>query len=135
MRFERPGPATKLDNLAVVRQFFEDCLDKSDSTKETLWIAYLDEEYRCRHLSSHLGNESSVEPPLRQIVAELIAQDTVSIVMAHNHPSGDTTPSQTDLRITRRLADVASFLDCRVLDHLILAKEGDCTSFRQRGLL
>ena len=54
--------------------------------------------------------------------------------MAHNHPSGDSQPSESDIQLTRRLCLVAEALDVQFLDHLIFAG-GSMTSFRQMGLL
>jgi DNA repair protein RadC len=55
-------------------------------------------------------------------------------VLAHNHPSGDPRPSQSDLRSTRRLATAAEALDCTILDHLVFAG-AECTSLRRLGYL
>jgi DNA repair protein RadC len=59
---------------------------------------------------------------------------SAGIVRAHNHPSGDPSPSDSDCRSTRRLATAARALDCTILDHLVFAGE-QCTSFRRMGLL
>jgi DNA repair protein RadC len=58
----------------------------------------------------------------------------VGIVLAHNHPSGDPRPSESDLHATRRLVTVADALDCTVLDHLVFAGT-ECTSLRRLGYL
>ena len=72
--------------------------------------------------------------PVRQIIADAAQHGSAGIVLAHNHPSGDPRPSDSDCRVTRRLAAAAEALDCAVLDHLVFAGE-DCTSFRRMGLL
>ena len=54
--------------------------------------------------------------------------------IAHNHPSGDPSPSRADIEATRRLAEAAAALGIRLHDHLIFAG-GDCRSFRALGLL
>jgi DNA repair protein RadC len=59
---------------------------------------------------------------------------SAGIILAHNHPSGDSTPSESDCRATRRLACAAEALDCAIVDHLVFAG-GDCSSFRRMGLL
>ena len=59
---------------------------------------------------------------------------SAGIVLAHNHPSGDARPSDSDCRATRRLATAAEALDCTLVDHLIFAGD-DCTSLRRMGLL
>ena len=72
--------------------------------------------------------------PLRDIIADAATHGSAGIVLAHNHPSGDARPSESDRRATRRLASAAEALDCAVLDHLVFGGD-DCTSFRRIGLL
>jgi DNA repair protein RadC len=57
-----------------------------------------------------------------------------SIIVAHNHPSGDPEPSEEDISITRRLVQVGELLGIGVLDHIIIASRG-VVSLRERGLL
>jgi DNA repair protein RadC len=105
-----------------------------DPTLEALWAAHVDRTRRCLHLSRHPGVEASAPFPLKAIVLDAIEHDSAGILLAHNHPSGDAQPSDSDCRATRRLVTVAEALDCVVLDHLVFAG-GHCTSFRQMGLL
>jgi DNA repair protein RadC len=63
-----------------------------------------------------------------------VAFGAVAVVMAHNHPSGDPTPSIADREATRLLAGALKTLDVRLVDHLIVAGQG-VTSFRSLGLL
>ena len=72
--------------------------------------------------------------PIREIIVDAAHHGSAGIVLAHNHPSGDPTPSNSDCRATRRLAAAAEALDCAIVDHLVFAGT-DCTSFRQLGLL
>jgi DNA repair protein RadC len=71
---------------------------------------------------------------LRQIFADAAVHGSAGIVLAHNHPSGDPRPSDSDFRATRRLATAAEALDCTVLDHLVFAG-AECTSLRRLGYL
>jgi DNA repair protein RadC len=71
---------------------------------------------------------------LRTIIADAAQHCSAGIVLAHNPPSGDPRPSDSDYRSTRRLAAAAEALDCAVLDHLVFAGS-ECTSFRKMGLL
>jgi len=52
----------------------------------------------------------------------------------HNHPSGDPSPSREDREFTRRLASAADLVGLRLLDHVVVGREG-CVSFREAGLL
>ena len=134
MRYQRAELPLKLDGLAAARDFFAGCFAEFDPRRESLWVAHVDEDAHCLHVSCHEGDESGADFPLREIVADAIRHRTTGIVLAHNHPSGDPRPSDSDCRATRRLATAAEALDCTILDHLIFA-EGACTSLRQLGFL
>jgi DNA repair protein RadC len=134
MRCQRAELPLKLDALAAARSFFAGCLSDSDPSRESLWVAHVDNQARCLHLSRHTGDEAGGTFPLRDIIADAAVHGSAGIVLAHNHPSGDPRPSDSDCRATRRLASAAEALDCAVLDHLVFAGE-ECTSFRRMGLL
>ena len=134
MRYQRADHPLKLDGLAAAKAFFSGCLAESDPARETLWVAHVDNQARCLHLTSHEGDESGARFPLRDIIADAAKHGSAGIVLAHNHPSGDARPSESDCRATRRLASAAEALDCAVLDHLVFGGD-DCTSFRRLGLL
>jgi DNA repair protein RadC len=134
MRFQRAELPLKLDGLAAARRFFAGCLADSDPRRESLWVAHVDVQARCLHLTRHEGDETGADFPLREIVRDAALHGSAGIVLAHNHPSGNATPSESDCRVTRRLASAAEALDCTVVDHLIFAGD-ECTSFRRIGLL
>lgn len=134
MRHQRAESAVKLDGLAAARTFFAECFNQSDPSRECLWVAHVDDQARCLHLSRHEGSESSADFPLKAIIADAAIHGSSGIVLAHNHPSGDPSPSEADYRATRRLASAAEALDCAVLDHLVFAG-CDCTSLRRLGYL
>jgi len=56
------------------------------------------------------------------------------VIFAHNHPSGVAEPSDTDVRLTKKLVDALALIDVRVLDHLIVG-QGVQTSLAERGLM
>lgn len=134
MRYQRAELPLKLDGLAAAREFFAGCLGDCDPNSESLWVAHVDDEARCLHVSRHNGDEKGADFPLRTIIADAAELGSAGIVLAHNHPSGDPRPSDSDCRCTRRLATAAEALDCIVLDHLVFAAD-ECTSFRSLGLL
>ncbi|WP_456480052.1 RadC family protein [Nautilia sp.] len=77
-------------------------------------------------------NQSIIHP--REIFADAIADRANSIIIAHNHPSGELTPSGNDIEITKRLQEVGKLIGIELLDHLIITKEG-FYSFSQEGML
>lgn len=134
MRYQRAEHPLKLDGFAAAREFFAGCFADSDRSRESLWVAHLDHEARCLHLSRHEGDETGTAFPISEIVRDAAAHASAGIVLAHNHPSGDAAPSEADCRATRRLAVVADAIDCALLDHLVFAGS-ECASFRRLGLL
>lgn len=67
-------------------------------------------------------NKSMVSP--KEILSEPIKQLASSIVLVHNHPSGDTTPSRQDILLTKKIIDYAAVFDITVLDHIIIGNNG-----------
>ncbi len=134
MRYQRAELPLKLDGLAAARRFFAGCVANSDPARESLWVAHLDDKARCLHLSRHPGDACGADFPLKEIIGDAATHGSAGIVLAHNHPSGDAKPSDSDCRATRRLASAAEALDCAIFDHLIFGGES-CSSFRKLGLL
>jgi len=123
-----------LNGLEQARRFFAGCLAETDPTQEHLWVAHVDDEARCVHVTRHDGHSDGADLPIRDIVADAARHGSKGLVLAHNHPSGDPTPSAADKRITRRLALVGEAMDLAILDHLVIAG-AECRSMRQMGLL
>jgi DNA repair protein RadC len=134
MRYQRAELPLKLDGLAAARRFFAGCVAEEDPHREALWVAHVDEESRCLHVSCHPGDDARTIFPIREIIDDAVSHGSAGIVLAHNHPSGDARPSDSDFRATRRLAAAAEALDCAVLDHLVFGGN-DSTSLRQLGYL
>ena len=74
---------------------------------------------------------ASVHP--REVVKEALTRNAAAVILVHNHPSGDPSPSETDREITTRLQDALSLIDIRVVDHLVVGET--VTSFAEQGFL
>jgi DNA repair protein RadC len=72
----------------------------------------------------HIGTLSSVDVHPREVFKPAIVNSAAAIIVAHNHPSGDPSPSRQDLEITERLREGGSLLGIPVLDHVVFASEG-----------
>lgn len=102
---------------------------------EALAVLHLDGERRLLATTfGQPGGEDMVDFPIRDILASALRIGAASIIVAHNHPSGDAEPSEQDLAATRRLAQAAAATGIVLDDHLIFAA-GDCRSFRELKLL
>ena len=90
-------------------------------------------ELQCREIVSIGSLNASIVHP-REVFLPAILHSAASVVLVHNHPSGDPEPSEEDLSITRRLVQVGELVGIGVLDHVIVAARG-VVSLRARQLL
>lgn len=104
-------------------------------TKEHFKIAILDTKnqiLKIEDISVGTLNASIVHP--RDVFKIAIKSNANAIILIHNHPSGDTTPSNEDINITNRLVECGSLLGIKVLDHIIIG-DNDFLSFKEKNLL
>jgi len=80
----------------------------------------------------HAGPAHDFVP--RKILKRALLANAAGVILYHNHPSGDPSPSREDREFTRRLAAAAESVGLRLLDHIIVGREG-CVSFREAGLM
>jgi len=78
-------------------------------------------------------NSSQVHP--REVFKVALLANSAGIILAHNHPSGDPTPSREDVEITKQLKECGDLLGVSVLDHIVVGGEGRYVSFLQKGLM
>lgn len=77
--------------------------------------------------------DASVITP-RELFREAISCNSASVIIAHNHPSGDPTPSRADIDVTNRLAQAGTTIGIEVLDHMVIG-DGRWVSLKERGLM
>ncbi len=100
---------------------------------EAFMVIFLDSKNRV--LDHKIMQEGTVDRAViypRRIVEEALARRAAGIIFVHNHPSGDAQPSPEDKNLTRSLVEAARTIDLRVLDHLIVGKEGYCSFVESR---
>lgn len=119
-----------LTGAKASREYFEPIFLERD--QELTIVALCDVTVRLNQLLSFPGNKESTQISIREVCRH--ALDCDAIIVAHNHPSGDPRPSDSDLRLTRKLCNALEAIDVALLDHLIFA-EGQMFSFRQAGLM
>lgn len=107
--------------------------------QETFFVIYLDAKNQVIHQPRALfiGTINGAHVHLRDIFREAVKYNAVSLIVGHNHPSGDVNPSKEDLRLTKRIQEAADIIGVRFLDHIILATSFDSQylSFRDKGYL
>lgn len=103
--------------------------------QEQFRVLLLDRKHSCIGVSTvATGGVTGCLVDLKLVFALALKTRATSIVIAHNHPSGNLQPSEEDKRLTARFAEAGKLLDLTVLDHLIVTKEG-YTSFADHGLM
>jgi DNA repair protein RadC len=106
-----------------------------NEAKEHFFTVHLDGKNRilCLDLVS-IGslNQAIVHP--REVFKTSLITSAAALLLVHNHPTGDPTPSAEDIAITRRLKEAGEIIGIKVLDHVIVGTEG-YLSFVERGLL
>lgn len=102
---------------------------------EVFITIFLDAQHRvlaCEELFRGTLTQTSVYP--REVVKAALKENAAAVIFAHNHPSGVAEPSQADELLTRQLREALALVDCKVLDHFIVAGRATL-SFAERGLL
>ena len=110
-------------------------LQLADREHEVFCCVFLDTRHRIlafEPLFRGTIDGASVYP--REVVKQALILNACAVILAHNHPSGESEPSQADRDLTRRLQQALTLVDVRVLDHFIIGK-GRAYSFAERGLL
>ena len=103
--------------------------------RETFACLFLDTRHRIlafETISEGTIDRATVYP--REIVRKVIDHNAAAVILCHNHPSGNPTPSEADKALTRQLCSALALIDVKVLDHFIVAGR-DCTSFADFGLM
>ena len=106
-----------------------------DYTKEVFAVAFLNRANKINHFEivSEGGIVGTVADP-RIILKRALEENAVSIILCHNHPSGNLRPSRADEALTAKIKSAAGFLDIKVIDHVIVSEEG-YFSFADEGIL
>jgi len=133
LRSRTPGQRMTLGTPAEVYAGFGPLME--DLKREVFRVALLDAQnglLRDRVISEGTLAASLVHP--REVFKPAIVESASAVILLHNHPSGDPTPSREDVRLTRQLAECARLLDLRLHDHVIIGR-GRYVSLAERGLI
>jgi DNA repair protein RadC len=128
----------KLDSPELVHELM--AADMRALHKESLRVVLLDTRYhliRIEEVSLGSVNESIAHP--RDVFRPAVVASAYAVIVVHNHPSGDPSPSQSDHSLTRRLVEAAELLQIKLLDHVIIGAPAEGRqpyfSFKEAGVL
>jgi DNA repair protein RadC len=133
LRARTPGARTPLGSPAEVYAAFGPLME--DLKREVFRVALLDAQnglVRDIVISEGTLSASLVHP--REVFKPAILESAASVILLHNHPSGDPTPSREDIRLTRQLVECARLLDLRLHDHVVIGR-GRFVSLAERGMI
>ena len=119
---KRPAIRDPEDAFRLVRPLMDAAT--SGDAQETFFVLLLDTKNKVigapRECCRGLLDRCPVHP--REVFREAVRQNAASLILAHNHPSGDPTPTEEDIDITRRLIEAGEILGIRVLDHVVCGR-------------
>ena len=130
-RLRKPGEC--MHSPQAVRDYLS--LTLATREAEAFWCIWLDAQNRlisAGEMFTGTLTQTAVYP--REIIKAALAHNAAAVILAHNHPSGLCEPSRADELLTQNLKAALAYIDCKVLDHMIVAG-GEVLSFAERGLI
>lgn len=114
-------------------KFFRELMGDEINLREQFCVMYLNQANRIMWAETHsIGGQTSCTVDVPIILRKAIVGGCKSIILSHNHPSGNTSPSDADRHMTKKLKEGSKYFDIAVLDHLILT-DSDYYSFADHG--
>jgi DNA repair protein RadC len=130
---QRFRPGRSLRSPELVQEYLRFALASKEH--EVFCLVFLDARHRLLGMVELFrGTVDGAQVHPREVVKESLRYNAAAVILAHNHPSGQASPSQADELITRRVSDALALVDIRVLDHVIVTTH-DIVSFARSGLL
>ena len=129
-----PEMDNRMNSPEEIVKFAKGFLRMHEETEEYMYMVCLNTKLMMTGVFeiSH-GNVNSSIVGTREVFQKALLANAGSIILMHNHPSGDCTPSQEDIKVTKRLEEAGDIIGIDVLDHIIIGRE--YCSLREKGYL
>jgi DNA repair protein RadC len=125
---EKPAIHSPADAAALVQY------EMAGLNQEHLWVINLDTRNRMLNIEKvYVGSLNSSMVRVGELFKPAIQRNAASIIVVHNHPSGDPTPSPEDIALTKSIVQAGKLLDIELLDHLVIG-QNKFVSMKERGL-
>ena len=133
---EEPSPR-KINNPEDTARLAQELATAADDDRERFWVVLLNTKHRyLMHTEVSVGTVSASLVHQREVFGPAVREGASSVLLCHNHPSGEPDPSAEDRELTRRLVECGKLLGIEVLDHVIVGNgTARWISFRDRGEL
>lgn len=130
-RLRKPGNA--ISSPVCAKDYLR--LQLLTEDREVFAVLFLDNRHRMIAFEKlFYGSIDSATVHTREIARYALRHNAATVILAHNHPSGDPSPSNADIHLTRRIRDALNLVEVRTLDHIIIGRDG-CCAFSERGLI
>ena len=129
-----PSQNRQIDRPAEAASVFASLIE--DEPIEICGVLFLTTKQRL--LGYHEVSRGSIDCTIvspREVFRAALLSHAASIVVGHNHPSGDPTPSPDDHALTRRIVQAGEIMGIEVLDHIVIGHDGRCFSFKEAGVM
>jgi DNA repair protein RadC len=129
---DRSRITSSRDAERILRPLFEDFIEH----REAMYALYLNRANRVlgAFVISIGGIAGTIGDP-KLIFQAALKSNASGIILTHNHPSGNASPSQADIELTRRIKDAAKLLEMQLLDHIIILPGSSYFSFADEGMM
>lgn len=118
--FNRNEEKIKLNNTTKIYNYYKN--EFKGATQERFYVLLFDTKMQLiKRKTLYIGTVDSIEVHPREIFKEAFLESASFIVLMHNHPSGDTTPSDKDIELTERLVSIGKIIGIKVVDHIIIS--------------
>jgi len=125
---ERPQITSPSDVAALLM------IEMGHLDQEHLRTVLLDTKNRVQEVQTiYIGSVNSAQVRVGEVFKGAVRRNSTAMILCHNHPSGDPSPSPEDILVTRQIVEAGKLLDCDVLDHLVIGRN-TFVSMRERGL-
>lgn len=119
----------------VAGQYLQDHIYTEVFDQEEMWVLLLNSRCKVTHeVMVYRGTVNSALARPAELLKEAVRFNAPGLILAHNHPSADLTPSDADILLTQRVISAARLLDLKVYDHLIVSGESSWVTLRDHGL-
>ena len=132
----KPAERVKVTTSFEAAEAFRELWSQSMEYKESFYAMYLNRNNKVLGIHKVAeGGLCGTVVDVRCVFQVALKANSCSVIVAHNHPSGNSIPSEADKSITQKIKEAGKFLDIPLLDHLILLPDEGYTSFADEGLM